>query len=242
MLNVFRILILAFTVFVYADNTNMKSFPLDNYSQNTDMWISKLRSDYQTNLLDNDYQLEHFTQLKHTFFGTNASDKSPWSKYFVSSILAQQTSEVNLANNILLTIHHFDNNYQEQKFFGMNNQAYTSKWLDAIANNINLKSFSNIKYSNKNLAIATSNLALRALPTSDPAYYSNSIPGEGYPFDLLQLSAVYAGTPLYILGYSINKKWALILAPEYIGWVNSSGVAYVDTSFIASWQKTACGD
>ncbi len=239
MLNVFRILILAFATFIYADNTNMKSFPLDNYSQNTDMWISPLRSDYQTNLLDDDYQLERFTQLKHTFFGTNARDNSPWSKSFVSSILAQQTSEVNLANSILLTIDHFDNTQQEQKFLGINNQAYTSEWLNAIKNNINLKSFSNIKYSNKNLAIATSNLALRALPTTDPAYYSSSIPGEGYPFDNLQASAVYAGTPLYILGYSVDKKWALILAPEYIGWVKSSGVAYVDTSFITSWQKTA---
>ncbi len=239
MLNIFRVLILIFPILVYADNTNMKQFSLDNYSQNTDMWISPLRSDYQTNLLNDDYQLERFSQLKHTYFGTNASDNSPWSKYFVSSILSQQTSEINLANSILLTIDHFDNTEQDQKFLGINDQAYTPKWLDAIQNNINLNSFNNLKFSNTNFAIATSNLALRALPTNDPAFYSSSIPGEGYPFDNLQASAVYAGTPLYILGYSVDKKWALILAPEYIGWVKSSGVAFVDSNFIASWQKAA---
>ncbi len=239
MLNVFRILILAFTTLAYADNTNMKPFPLEHYSQNADTWISPLESDYQINLLDDEYQLERFEQLKHTYFGTGIMDNSPWSKSFVSSILLQQTNAVNLANSIIRTLDHFDNTIQKQKFFGVNIQVYTSEWLDAVKNNINLNSFHHLKYSNNKLAIATNNLSLRALPTTDPAYYSSSIPGEGYPFDNLQASAVYAGTPLYVLGYTIDKKWAFILAPEYIGWVKSNGIAYVDNNFISSWQKVA---
>lgn len=241
MVYIFRVLILIFVSLVYADNNNMKLFPLNNYSQNTDMWISPNRSDYNTNLLDYNYQNERLNKLKHTYFGTKNTDNSPWSMGYVSNILNQQTGKINISNSIILTLGEFDHSEQFQKlqFLGINNRAYSSSWIEAIKKNINFKQLNNLKYSSKNRAIATSNLLMRGLPTNDPAYYSSTIPGEGYPFDDLQVSATYAGTPLYILSYTIDKEWALVLAPEYIGWVKSSGVAFTDNDFMKTWQKTS---
>jgi hypothetical protein len=241
MLIFFRVLILLFASLAYADNNNMKLFPIDNYSQNTDMWISPSRDDYQTNLLDDDYQQERFYQLKHTYFGTANNDNSPWSPHYVRDILQQQTDDVNIANSILISLDQFDNTEQTDKlqYLGVNNRPYSAHWIEVIENNIDLDKLGNLKYSPNNRAIATTNLLLRGLPTNDPAYYSSTIPGEGYPFDNLQASAVYAGTPLYILSRSIDREWSLVLAPEYIGWVKSSGVAIVDNNFIQTWQKIA---
>ena len=241
MINIFRVFILFFATLIYADSNNMKLFPIDNYSQNTDMWISPNGSDYNTNLLDDDYQISHLNELKRTYFGTGSADNSPWSSVYVSDILSQQTDEINITNGIVLTLDGFDNTQQSERhqFLGINDRAYSSSWIAAIEGNINFDQLNNLKYSLNNRAIATSNLLMRGLPTNDPAYYSSKIPGEGYPFDNLQASAIYAGTPLYVFSYTKDKQWALVLAPEYIGWVKSSGVAYVDSNFIKTYQKTA---
>ena len=236
-----KIVTLLVATTVYADKSNMSLFPIDDYSQSTDMWISPSEPNYNTNLLDASYQQQRLQQLKHTYFGTGANDNSPWSRDYVEGILQQQNPDHNIANSILITLDQFDNTEQSAKnlYLGMNDRPYSNQWIEAIENNIDLDKLQHIKYSASNRAIATSNMLLRGLPTSDPAYYSSTIPGEGYPFDNLQASAIYAGTPLYILGSTVDHEWTLVLAPEYIGWVKTNGVSTTDNAFIQSWQKAA---
>ena len=63
MVYIFRFLILFFATLVYADSNNMKLFPIENYSQNADMWINPSNPDYNTNLLDDDYQTPVFLPI-----------------------------------------------------------------------------------------------------------------------------------------------------------------------------------
>ncbi|MDQ5920394.1 MAG: hypothetical protein QG673_450 [Pseudomonadota bacterium] len=223
-------------------SNNIKVFPIEHYSQNADLWLNPKDADYNDNLLDYGYQQKRLYELKHNYFGTGKNDTSPWSGEYVQSLLKTQDTDNVIADSILSTLEQFDNSRQSDKElikFGANYRPYSSKWLKGIQDNISVLKFNYIKYTDSNRAIATINLQLRALPTNDPAYYSDKIAGEGYPFDNLQVSAVYAGTPLYILGTSIDKQWSLVLAPEYIGWVSSGGVARVDNQFILQWQNAA---
>lgn len=71
--------------------------------------------------------------------------------------------------------------------------------LDQITYNMNIAQFANLDYNSNNRAIAIDNLHARALPTNDVHFYSNKIAGQGYPFDNLQETAIWAGTPLYVV-------------------------------------------
>ena len=245
MLNGFKLLMFSLALFtcsyVYASSDNMKIFPLDNYSQSVDEWINPKLTNYKVSLLDADYQEQRLTQLKHTYFGTSPSDNSPWSKGHIEFVFNSQTESKSVYRGIESSLADFNNNHQDAKHisYGMNYRAYTQTWWDKISDNTNISQFQNLSYNKNNRAIATTNLSLRGLPSEDPAFYSYKIAGEGYPFDNLSMSAVYAGTSLYILGTSVDKQWYLVLAPEYIGWVKANGVAKVDDKFISFWQSAA---
>lgn len=238
----FQIIILSLLMTLcYATSNNLELFPISRYSQNVDLWFNPHDSEYNDNLLNYSYQQKRLFELKHNYFGTDKNDNSPWSSRYIQFILNEQVHEHIIANTISDTLDDFDNNQQPEELikFGMNYRPYSSKWIKNIKSNINLTVFNDLKYLATNRAIASNNLLLRALPTFNPAYNNYKIAGEGYPFDNLQVSAIYAGTPLYILGTTINKEWLLVLAPEYIGWVHAGDVARVDDNFIKQWQSAA---
>lgn len=234
-------IILMVTTMAYAETNNMSLFPIENYNQNVDTWISSSTADYNKNLLDDSYQQKRLYELKHSYYGTGKDDNSPWSQSYVNFVLNQQTDDKNIANTIIVALDQYDNREQDEKTltYGANYRPHSTHWLGNIEGNVNSAQFNNLKYLAKNRGIATDNMPLRALPTEDPAYYSSKIAGEGYPFDNLQLSAIWAGTPLYILGTTKDHRWTYVLAPEYIGWIKSTGVARVDDGFISEWQKAA---
>ncbi|RAP36212.1 hypothetical protein B1207_08655 [Legionella quinlivanii] len=71
-------------------------------------------------------------------------------------------------------------------------------------------------------------------------FYHFSLPGQGFPFDNLQESAIWSGTPLYVFAYSNDKAWALVLTPDaYFAWVKSNDIALASGEFINQWQKTS---
>jgi cell wall-associated NlpC family hydrolase len=77
------------------------------------------------------------------------------------------------------------------------------------------------------------------LPTEDVYFYNAKIPGEGYPFDNLQISAVWVGTPVYIIGETRDHVWMLVVTPEYIAWVKSRGIARTNNTFVNTWSFAA---
>lgn len=90
--------------------------------------------------------------------------------------------------------------------------------------------------SSNHRAIATQNLALRALPTNMPAFYNYTFAGQGYPFDNLQVTSVWYGTPLYVFTTTKDHAWSFVATPATIGWVKSADIAYAKPAFIKAWQ------
>lgn len=238
---IFRIYCFVLSLFIipcFADNNNMKIFPIEHYSQNIEKWLNPSEPNYEKNLLSKDYQEKRLKELTHTYFGTHAQDNSVWSSHYVTYILHYNN---NLPYIIQGALNRFDNQLQSknQQVYGMNYRIYKDEWLSKIRKNIDLSTFSQLHYQQENRAIASQNLPLRVIPTDDPGYYSTHIAGEGYPFDNIQSSALYVGTPLYILGSTRDKAWLLVITPECIGWVKSMGVARVNNQFIQQWQQAA---
>lgn len=105
---------------------------------------------------------------------------------------------------------------------------------------INLSALATSVYLPKNRAIAVHNTSARTLPDLAPDFFSLTLAGEGFPFDNLQESSIWAGTPLYVLNLSTDHAWALVFTPDgYCAWVRSEDIAYVTPAFIQKWQTIA---
>jgi hypothetical protein len=129
----------------------------------------------------------------------HSNDPSPWSNLFITKTL-QATQQGNIVMQEFDILAKFYE--QRQNIYGANYKNYSIEWFDQTANNLNLAAL-NLQYNASNRAIAIQNTALRALPTHDPFFYSKNIAGQGYPFDLSQISYIAIGTPLYICLYNL---------------------------------------
>ncbi len=230
-----NVIIIFFCALTSCAKENMVAtkFPLNNYNQEVSYWISQNNPTYSKPLVSYHFQLQHKNELYQHLYGIN----SPWNSKYVINILSH-AREDNIVTIELENISHFDNrnNAPEEIGYDTNYHPHTAAWINAIRANIKLHYPA---YSPKYFAIATDNLLLRALPTDDPSYYHYKIPGQGYPFDNLQLSAVWAGTPLYVITTSRDRMWALVISPDFIGWVKNNNIAYVSKNFIADWKYAA---
>lgn len=77
-------------------------------------------------------------------------------------------------------------------------------------------------------AVAVRGTSMRVLPTDQPAFRPFGLPGEGYPFDYLQNTAVWAQTPIFVSHYSRDGAWALCETRFAYGWIPVRDLALVD--------------
>ncbi|WP_461208949.1 SH3 domain-containing protein [Desulfocurvus sp. DL9XJH121] len=92
-------------------------------------------------------------------------------------------------------------------------------------------------YPNSGLhAITVRGTSMRELPTDRPLFKRPSLPGEGYPFDYLQNSQVWAQTPLYVSHLSSDGAWALCESRFSYGWIPIQDIALVDEDFMAAFE------
>lgn len=214
---------------------NITLFPIEHYNQNIDNFICCSDPDYYQALLNEKEHKNYFDVFLQHYYGDSKDSLSPWCKDFVIKNFSIAKSE------IIKSINQFDNSKQEAKniIYGINYHPYNLSWIKNIVRNINFNQIQNLSYNSAQRAIAVKNLPIRNLPTYDPGYYNHQIAGEGYPFDRLQLSSVFIGTPLYIVAETIDLAWLYIMTPGVIGWVSAEGVARADNVFISEWQQTA---
>ncbi len=159
---------------------------------------------------------------------------SPWNKKD-SNTTVSATADHQHTSTILEIEQHLAQHYQNKTTYDSHYQPHSSQWLDNIAKNMELDTFPNVTQHSRGIMI--NNAALRELPTSESSYNNILQPGEGYPFDDLQESAVYLGSPIHIIHQTKDKKWLLIKAAGLLGWVEHNNVSYVDQTFIDNWKR-----
>ncbi|HYS65953.1 MAG TPA: SH3 domain-containing protein [Paraburkholderia sp.] len=213
-------------------------YPIANYDQNVDHWLEPDSPSYDQPFLSPAEQRAHFKALYDRYFGTGTSAPSPWnSAYVTTRVYRQQGVDITALQQ--RRIAKFDNTGKSGAAvgYGENFRPHDKAWIDAIAQNMNVGQFTQEPvYKPGRRAIATSNLMVRELPTTDPSFYDYHLAGEGYPFDNLQISAVRPGTPLYVLGGSVDGAWRYVQTPDVQGWVRGDGVGMADDRFVDTWR------
>ncbi len=93
------------------------------------------------------------------------------------------------------------------------------------------------KDSKRYHAITTERTNVHALPTTQAFYLDPRKPGEGFPFNYNQNSALHMNVPLYVSHFSKDRKWAFVRASYAFGWVKVSDIAFVDEKFIRRFKN-----
>src|SRR5579883_63480 len=220
----------------YADQDLISLFPIENYNQSISAWINSNDPDYDKALLSQDMQQKRFEIFQDHYFGS----LSPWNADYINQILKQSPpNDIKSIEQEVINNFSNENKPDDQIGYGENFRPYSKVWIDNIENNTNLSQFNSLSYNAANRGIAIDNLNARALPTDDVHLYSYKLAGQGYPFDNLQMSALWAGTPVYIVGETRDRNWMLVITPDYIAWVKSNGIARANSAFINTWTTTA---
>lgn len=117
--------------------------------------------------------------------------------------------------------------------YGSNLRPVTSEWISEMQIQTNFNAFGTL--NQKGIAVKWMNV--RSLPTEKPLYRNPTLPGEGYPFDLLQNSSINYGEPFYVSHYSKDGAWAYIFTNSISGWVQSDGIALMDEPSIQEYRQ-----
>ena len=86
-------------------------------------------------------------------------------------------------------------------------------------------------------AVTVRPTALRLFPTHRPIFYDPRKPGEGFPFDYNQNSALKACMPLRVSHLSMDGGWAFVRAPFALGWIPVRDLAYLDEEEADRWMQ-----
>ena len=117
--------------------------------------------------------------------------------------------------------------------YAENLQPYPqSRWVHTVALQ-DLAKYPSMSQS----AITVRNTSLRVLPSSRPFFLDPAQPGEGYPFDYFQNTALWLGTPLFITHVSLDRAWYYAETAFANGWVRSEDVALADDQFCARYES-----
>lgn len=224
---------------VLAVDVPISLFPISDYSQNLSQWLKPSDPAYNKRLLSDIYQKQRLLELYNHLYSTNTiTSSSPWDSGYVNKIFQQQPGLKTFEENLLKLFSNKDKDPNDIGY-GENFRPHDLQWIDNIDKNMDINQFSHLIYSKRNRAITITNLNARVLPTDDPHFYNFTLPGQGYPFDNLQMSSLWVGTPVYIVAQSSDKAWDFVITPSFIAWVHSSGIVKTSNKFIAHWTKTA---
>ena len=90
-------------------------------------------------------------------------------------------------------------------------------------------------------AITVATAHLRRMPTDAPYFLDPNKGGEGFPFDYMQNSALWVGTPVAVIHISRDRLWAYVQTRLVSGWTRAANLAAVDKAFIAAWRSRPMG-
>lgn len=117
--------------------------------------------------------------------------------------------------------------------YGSNLKPVDPQWLNEMSLQSNFQAYSTVNQ----YAMTTKWMNIRTFPTHKPLYRNPTLPGEGFPFDLLQNSSVGFNEPLFISHYSQDGGWAYVFTNNASGWVESNGIVPVTAAQILSVRE-----
>jgi hypothetical protein len=144
---------------------------------------------------------------------------SPW----------QRETPVSRKDSILWPVDAFRNS----TLYGPNLRPLPADWLEKAAARADMDTFPNTRLR----GISVNNTVLRALPTDQPAFRDPKQAGEGFPFDYMQNTAIWAATPLFLAHTSADGEWIFAEAPHVSGWIPARDVAYVDDALARTFSS-----
>lgn len=106
-------------------------------------------------------------------------------------------------------------------------------WSTRIATNCAAATFPSMRQPG--IVLATGDL--RVLPTAEPFFLDPSRPGEGYPFDYFQNSAIWAATPVLITHESADGLWLHVESAYAAGWMPRQQVGFVDQGLMDLFRR-----
>ncbi|PLX81416.1 MAG: glycoside hydrolase, partial [Desulfuromonas sp.] len=112
--------------------------------------------------------------------------------------------------------------------YGMNLQQVAESFSEELIARADLEGYPSLDRK----AISLRRCNLRALPTRQPLFNDPARPGEGFPFDGLQHSALPANTPLHVTHRSADGAWVFVETTQVYGWLPVTELAWVDTDFM----------
>ncbi|MCC8193500.1 MAG: SH3 domain-containing protein [Deltaproteobacteria bacterium] len=86
-------------------------------------------------------------------------------------------------------------------------------------------------------AITVATTSLRRMPTDAPYFLDPGQAGEGFPFDYMQNSVLWVGTPVAVIHVSLDGRWAFVQTRLVSGWARVSDLGAVDEPFIRTWRS-----
>jgi len=223
-------LLVVLTVLRPATKPQFSLFPIENYDQDLSHWIKP----NDVPLLSKELQATRFAHWQQHYFG----EQSPWNLAHIKQML---DAPLDLKTEVKDRLHRFSNQHKSPKKigYGVNFRQLPDAWIKRLQVNVNLEQFEYVIDSSSQRAITVTNTHGRELPTEEVHFYNHTYAGQGYPFDNLQVSSIWAGTPLYILGESRHRDFVLVATPDVRAWVKSTDIARVDEAFITAWQEAA---
>lgn len=114
--------------------------------------------------------------------------------------------------------------FEKSPGFGANDRPNSPDFAASLHAAANLAAYPNVVRK----AVTVKNTSLRGMPTASPRFSDPSLPGEGYPFDYLQHTALPPATPLLVTHASRDGSWLLAESDLTFGWLPAADVAFVD--------------
>lgn len=214
-------------------------FPIISYDQRVDTWLPPTARDNQKSIFPKAYQQARLLEFYKNTYSSEPDAKSAWNKNYVEQRFTQEGGIGQEERSALQDLSNAPNKDPKTISYAENFRPYTLGWIQNFQQHMNIAQFDRLRFNPSNRAIVVDNALLRSLPTDEPVFYSHLILGQGYPFDRLQVSAVWVGTAVYILGKTQHEDWTLVMVDGYIGWLPSNLIAKVDDAFVKEWQQSA---
>ncbi|MBT0880464.1 SH3 domain-containing C40 family peptidase [Campylobacter sp. 2018MI27] len=174
-----------------------------------------------------------FTSCSKNYFALPSQDLNNYesNEFYINKEVSQKLKENYLKNLFYvwgidktnINMKNIANDILKDTGYGENYQLNSQKLMQNIVDNAD---FDNLNKISKNAIIIHSS-NLRLLPTKKPRFKNPKLAGEGYPFDYLQNSFIYAYTPVKISHFSKDFGWSFIYNSVVVGFIENKNIAFI---------------